>query len=166
MKTQGITLTEILIGLGILAVLGLFLWQIYLNYLSSAREQNVKISLSLRTQTALNEMITRIREAQNISGETTINEQEYLASSQVLILKFPEKTVVFALDSATKQLFKIEEEKPDKILANDVSQLSFTLNQPDFTQVSTVEIKLTLSQSFDHRTETVSLTDRALLRNR
>lgn len=166
MKTAGFSLVEILAGFGIVAVLGLFLGQIYLNYLTSTREQNLKVNLSLRAQTTLNEITTRVRNAQSVLEEATINGQNFTASSQTLLLKFPEKTVVFSLDLITGRLLEIEEGKADKILADNVFQLSFVLNQPDYSQVSTVEIELTLSQSFDGRTESVSLTDKALLRNR
>lgn len=192
MKSKGgFTLLEVMVVVAIIALTGLYLGQIYTNYIRLYALENVKVDLSLATQAALSDLGAGIREAVTALATSTILGMDFTSGGQTLILNVPAFTyvgdeeekqiisdvydrVVYYLSTTTPaRLNKMVEPAPQskrvsqiKILAGDVNLLNFEYNPAPPQEAKDIVATLALSRVVYGRTQTVTSTLRAVLRNK
>ena len=184
----GLTLVEILISMGILAVIMSFIAIIYFAHFKLFSNQSTSIDVASQNRLAIEEITNQIRESQSVvttcsacSGDTT--------GSQILVLQIWPLTaqgepfdpggsnydyMVYKKDPAdnTKLLKKIlpgagsSRTSSSKILVSDISDLQFAYDNVDVTQAKEVTVTVTTSANSISKPQTYSQSSKATLRNK
>ena len=183
---KGLSLVELMIGLGITSFLILIVASVYFAHTRLFSNQNTSIEVATQNKLGLDEMTNQIREGQQVaatccSGETT-------TATTLVIQLWPLDTssepfepadsaydyIVYKRDATdnTKLIKRIipdaASNRPasEKILATNISDLQFTYNNPDPTLASEITISLATSATSGSRTFTNTQTSKAMLRNK
>jgi len=181
------TLIEILIGVVLLAVIGLIVGSILISHLKLFNNVKQLIDISSSNKLALDELITQIREGQSIvstcsgcGGDTTSATKLVLQLLPLDANKDPfEPTatydyVIYKRDPIdSKKLIKktiadttSSRTSSTKIMASDISGLAFTYNNADPTLANEVAVTVANTLTVANKTQSVTQQIKAVLRNK
>ena len=186
---KGLTMPEILIGIGLIGIIALFVASVYFAHFRLFSNQVTIIDVATQNKIALDEMTNEIRESQQVAasccgGDTT--------GANVLVLQLwplnasgePQDPsgnydyIIYKRDPLdnTKLLKKIvpgsgsTRAASSKIIATNLGtnapDLSFTYDNVDPTQAAEVTASITTTRSNLGKTKTVPQSSKAILRNK
>ena len=187
-KTKpGISIIEIVSVSAIVGLISILVASIYFAHFRLFSGQNNAIEVSSQNKIALSELTNQIKESEsvvstctNCGGDTT--------SSAVLVLRLwpldasenpldpPDESsydyVVYKRDENTRLIKKTvpgpstSRQSQTKIIASQLSALSFTYDNGDPNLASEVTVQISTSGTSNGKTQTINQSDRAVLRNK
>ncbi len=175
---NGFTLIEVTIVILLTALVMIVIVEFFFGTLSIYRQQEADLILNNSARTALDDIDANVRS----SSVTLTNYLTYNAGPDTLIVRMPSidagkiiipgtyDTVVFYLigtnlfrdtvpDPASSRLAQ------NKLLAENVSSLTFNYDNADFAQVTTVQTDLSLLRNTGKEIRTLTLSSKSRLRN-
>lgn len=180
--TTGYTLIEIVIVLGLFGMLTSVLTLLFLNFNGAFLFGNGRIDTAGSANTTMTTAEKLILPARHVLASHVFTSGTYSSASTTLVLELPSHDASGAVISSTYDyavLYKTgttiyalvetnaasARRSGTKILSTSASNLTFTYNNADFTQVSMVDIALTMSTSVKQSSVTAGLRQQMYLRN-
>lgn len=185
----GLTLLEFLVAFAIFGIISVLVGTVYVTHFRIFSNQNTAIDVSTQNRIALDEVISQVRQSQSVvatcpscAGDTT--------SPTVLVLQlWPINSsgepldpgtgtnydyIVFKQDATdTKKLVKITYPHATSTrtvgthsVAQNLTNLQFTYDNADPTLVTEITIAVTTSATALNKTQTLTETAKAILRNK
>lgn len=181
-KNGGFTLIEIVVGIGVIAVLIFALLNLYLAYGTLYNSQNTELTVLSEGRTVMSEFTLFTIQAYRVAGNFTFSTTTYYSGTSTVVLQIPaiandgsiisntwDYVVFYAngnnlyrqtqADGASNRISET------KLLTSNLQGLSFTYDNIDFTQVQKVSIDLNLQKQDAKYTATNHLTQELILRN-
>ncbi len=187
MRNAAFTIVEIVVVIGLFALLMLFASGIFLSHNSLYYAQRAEINAVGTARSALDDITDEIREAAAVAASTDYQGATYTTDADTLVLSLPAVDaanvvlgnvydyVVYYIDAANpKQLRKIaapnaasfRRAEDRKLLSEHLFALSFTYNDPDPTNASRIIINLTAEDTARLASRKITLVEDVYLRNR
>ncbi len=183
-RPAGFSILEVIIGVGIFIVLFLALFGIYEGYGKLYSVGQAEITTLKNVRIALNEVNNFAAQAHRVLASQIINNISYQSSSTTLILQLPAITsagdtipdswdyAVFYLGTTTTLYRFLQADAASarspaglKALSTGVSNVTFTYDNADFTQVKKVGIALETQAQENHQLVKKYLIEQSGLRN-
>ncbi len=183
-RPDGFSMLEVIVVVGIFAVLLLALFAIYEGYGKLYSVGQAEITTLKNVRYSLNETSQFVAQSHRVLASQVINSITYQSSSTTLVLQLPAITstgdtipnswdyAVFYLGGTTTlyrflQIDAASARSPVglKVLSTIVSNVTFTYDNADFTQVKKVGVALSVERQDNHQLIKKYLTEQSGLRN-
>lgn len=187
MREQGFTLIEIMVVVGLFALLMLFATGIFLSHNGLYFAQRAEINAVGSARHALDDMTDEIREAVAVAVSTDYQSVTYTTDADTLVLRLPATDasgvplsgtydyIVYYIDSGNPQYlrkiaapnaasFRRVEDK--KLLTEYLNSLVFTYNDPTPANASRINVQLVTRDTARLATRAITLTEDVYLRNK
>lgn len=184
--TRGFTLLEVSVVMALLALIGLFLGQTYLDFSQFFGRENLQVDLNLANQNTLQDVSASVKESAAVLASAVLDSITYTSATTTLVLNLPTintqgqivsgsyDTLAYYLDPANqKKLVKrvqaaagSRRQTQTKTLDSFVSFLEFQYNATSTADAAAIIMTLTSSQTQAGRLQAVTSTLRAVLRNK
>ena len=184
---NGLSLVELIMGLGIVAFLILIIASVYVAHARLFSNQNTSIEVATQNKLALDEMTNQIREGQQVVTTCSLCGGDTTSATTLIMQIWPLDAsgepfepsgsaydhIVYKRDATdnTKLIKKIITDpasfrsSSEKIIASSISDLLFTY-YPDQTSATEITISLTTAATTGAKTFTNTQTSKAVLRNK
>ncbi len=179
---RGFTLIEIVVVVGVFAIMIFALLNLYLAYGSLYNFQNAQLTTQTEGRAVMSEFSLFTIQGHQVLSNITIATNTYYSGTTTLVLEIPSITSGGSIISNTWDyvVFYVSGKKiyrtiqPDaasarisgtKLLTSNLQSLSITYNNADLTQAQKVSIDLTLQNINVKNTATNHLTEDLILRN-
>ncbi|OGH69139.1 MAG: hypothetical protein A2754_02560 [Candidatus Magasanikbacteria bacterium RIFCSPHIGHO2_01_FULL_47_8] len=183
-RPNGFSILEVIVGVGIFAVLLLALFGLYEGYGKLYSVGQAEITTLTSARKTLNEIGDFTAQAHRILASQVINSTTYQSSSTTLVLQLPAITgtgdvvanswdyVVFYSGGTTTLYRYLQVDAASsrgsaglKSLSTIVSNITFTYDNADFTQVKKAGVALSVQARDNHQLITKYLTEQIGLKN-
>lgn len=187
----GLTLVELVAGFGIIGLIGVFVAAIYIAHFKLFSNQNTAIEVSTQNKLALDEMTNEIRESQGIVT-SCCSPTETTSASELVMRIWPVSSsgdpidpgsnntydyIIYKRDTDPTKLIKkvvpdatSSRQASTKIIGTSLgtnsSDFQLTYDNGDVTAAHIVTISLTTTATSFGKTQTITQTGKALLRNK
>lgn len=186
-NAKAFTLIEILISVAILAVITLIVGSILISHFNLFNNVKQLVDISSSNKLALDELITQIREGQAIASTCSGCGGDSTSATVLILQLWPLDTnkdsfeptagydyVIYKRDPAgnNKLIKKTVADTTSsrltstKIMASDITNLTFTYNNADPTLANEVTVSVTNTLTVANKTQTVTQQVKAMLRNK
>jgi prepilin-type N-terminal cleavage/methylation domain-containing protein len=178
MSQRGFTLIEMIIVIGIMSVVMVVLSQMFLGTERTYRTQNAELNVNFAARSTLDDIDAYVRQATKALGTYTT----YTAGPSVLILEIPSVNssnqlvpgtydkVVFTFSANRVERIVIADAASTrlsntKLLADNVTDLTFTYNNADFAQVTKVQTDISVIETSGRDTRSIDVSTISYMRN-
>lgn len=185
-KNSGFTMPEILVGLGIIGLIALLVATIFFAYFRLFSNQNTAIDLTSQNKLAIDEITNQIRQSQAVAANCCDGDT---SDSNNLVLQLwpldatgepfdpgvtPHDYLVYRREPVNNTNL-IKKTVPNvsssrtggtKIIASNVSDLQFTYDDPTPSLAGEVTVLISTTGTSGNKTQTVTQTTKAILRNK
>lgn len=182
MKNRGFTLVEIVLVLGLMALILLALTTLFINHNSIYNFQQGFIKTAGSGRTSLNEITLYTAQGYRVLASQTINSTSYTSGPTVLVLQLPSidssglvingSWDYVAFYTSGSQLLRqsqsaVGSARPTgaRLLSQSVSAISFAYDNIDFSLVKKVSIDLQTQETVKDQVITNRLAQQVVLRN-
>lgn len=181
-KNRGFTLVEIVLVLGLMALILLALTTLFINHNSVYNFQQGFIKAAGSGRTSLNELTLHIAQGYRVLASQTINGNNYSTGPTVLVLQLPSidsngsaingswDYVAFYANGAelwrqTQSAVGSSRSSGARLLSQSVTSMTFAYDNVDFSLVKKVSIDLQTAETVKGQVITSRLAQQVVLRN-
>lgn len=185
-RGRGFTIAEILVVIGLFALLSVFIVGIYFSHDGLYHSQSAEINAVGTARGILDDMTDAVRESAAVASFYVYGGQTYSSDIDTLVLRLPAVDAsgnpipavydyaIYYIDSADPTKFrKVLDANPlssrreeDRLLSDYLDAVSFVYNNSPVETANKVTINLTTSDASRLNTRNITLTQEAFLRNK
>lgn len=186
-NAKAFTLIEILISVAILAVITLIVGSILISHFNLFNNVKQLVDISSSNKLALDELITQIREGQAIASTCSGCGGDSTSATVLILQLWPLDTNKDSFEPTAGYDYVIYKRDPTgnnklikktiadttssrltstKIMASDITNLTFTYNNANPTLANEVTVSVTNTLTVANKTQTVTQQVKAMLRNK
>lgn len=185
-RGRGFTIAEIVVVVGLFALLSVFIVGVYISHNQLFYSQSAEINAVGTARAVMDDLTDNIREAREVATSYIHNLVTYTSDSDTLVLRLPAidssgnpiaaafDYVIYYIDAAdATRLRKIVSVNPlssrraeEKLLTDYLNSIALTYNNSPMETATRVTINLVTQDSVRLNTRTITITEEVFLRNK